>query len=112
MHMKSSEPIPALSSLEALRRNMIYTMFNSVTPEDMQALVAAQVEKGKQGDTKAFREIKDMFLASQQATANVNVRNSFNVEGGVIDAIVKIRERMSREGQCSRRRVSEPSAAA
>jgi len=57
----------------------------------MREIAKVVTEKAKAGDLKAVKMVNDM-IASPESGPSVSVRNSFNVEGGVVDAIVRIRE--------------------
>jgi hypothetical protein len=64
---------PPVPPAEALRRSLLYAMFQAVTGDDMGAIVAAQVEKAKAGDLKAAKFIVDMVQAGGPAgTAGVS----------------------------------------
>lgn len=49
-----------IAAIEALRRNLLYAMLGGVTEGDMRDIVAAQVQKAKEGDTKAAGLIMGM----------------------------------------------------
>lgn len=59
------ETMPTVNAIEALRRNLLYTVLRTVEAEDMEEIVQKQVEKAKAGDGKAARMLMDMVQAGQ-----------------------------------------------
>jgi hypothetical protein len=65
-HPKVSEletAAPPVPAVEALRHNLLYAMFNSVSEGDMAEIVQKQVELAKEGDAKAAKLLMDMIQA-------------------------------------------------
>jgi hypothetical protein len=85
---------PTISAIEALRRNLRWNLLNEITGDDMREIAKVVTEKAKAGDLKAVKMVNDM-ISGPESGPSVSVRNSFNVEGSVIDAIVKVREQIA-----------------
>lgn len=69
---------PGITAAEALRRNLLLAAYEEATPEDMRRLVRKQIDKGLEGDTKAFREVMAIVKAGETPSepATVNVQNN------------------------------------
>lgn len=84
---------PPVSPAEALRRNLLYAMFKAVSADDMRAIVAAQVEKAKDGDGKAARLIMDMVQAGGEAQPpRTHMQQAIVVQGRTGSATLTLSE--------------------
>jgi len=68
--------VPPGSPVEALRRNLLYRMFKTITEEDMGEIVGKQIEKAKGGDDRAARLIIDMVKAEESPVIQIQQNNS------------------------------------
>lgn len=75
------EQAPPVSPVEALRRNLLYAMFNGVTTDDMTAIVAKQVEQAKDGDGRAAQLIIDMVSAGGEPRGATHMQQAIVVNG-------------------------------
>lgn len=75
------QAVPPLPPVEALRRNLLYAMFGAVTEEDMACVVAKQVEKAKQGDSKAARLLIDMVRGEAPGPSRTQMQQAIVVTG-------------------------------
>jgi hypothetical protein len=80
---------PPVDAVEALRRNLLYAMFKGVTGDDVQEIVAKQVEKAKAGDGKAARLIIDMVKDGGSAPTHMQQAIVVNSGDGRQDREVK-----------------------
>lgn len=71
---------PPVPPIEALRRNLLYAMFQGVTTDNMQAIVAKQVEKALEGDHKAAVFVRDMVQAGASQVGGVQNLTINNIE--------------------------------
>lgn len=70
---------PVLTAAQALKNNLLYTMFKSVSESDMEEIVTNQVAKAKDGDHRAAKLIIDMVSSQQPAqtpTQNVYMQQA------------------------------------
>lgn len=85
---------PPVSAIEALRRNLLYAMFQGVTKDDMTAIVAKQVQMARHGDSRAARLIMDMVRTSGEPQ-RVSVTSTQSVQ--VVNPLDDLRCRIALE---------------
>lgn len=71
---------PPVDGVVALRRSLLYAMLNEVKDTDMKEIVRAQMDKAKEGDTKAARLIMDM-VSSGRDSAPTHMQQAIVVNG-------------------------------
>lgn len=95
MRQADVEAIPPMSAIEALRRNLLHAMLNTVSRGDIAEIVEVQVQKAKNGDTKAAKMMIDMIGASQPEP-NISMRQQVMVaEGAASDWRLETRKVLS-----------------
>ncbi|MBM3983833.1 MAG: hypothetical protein FJ304_26915 [Planctomycetes bacterium] len=75
------QAVPALPPAEVLRRNLLYAMLKAVGEDDMAAIVARQVEKAKDGDTRSARLVIELVQASATAPSPTHMQQAIVVTG-------------------------------
>lgn len=76
---------PSINAIDALRRNLLYSMISGISGEDMAQIVAMQVDKAKEGDSKAAKLIMDTIDSAKS-------RESYVEAGAIVDYKVEIRK--------------------
>jgi hypothetical protein len=79
--VQMEEVVPALPPAEVLRRNLLYAMLQAVSEDDVAAVVARQVEKAKDGDTRSARLVIELVQASATAPSPTHMQQAIVVTG-------------------------------
>jgi len=75
------EAAPPLPAVESLRRNLLHAMFQAVREDDIAAIVVKQVEKAKEGDSKAARLLIELVQAGAPTAAPTHMQQAIVVTG-------------------------------
>lgn len=75
------ELAPPVSPIEALRRNLLYNLFQGVTGDDIKEIVEKQTEKAKSGDSKAAKLLIDMIQAGSTERSVTHMQQAVVVDG-------------------------------
>lgn len=87
--------IQPIQATEALRRNLLHAMFDSVSTDDVQQLMEDTKTKAKAGVFKEKKLIFDILLASGsavQSDRSVNVQQAVVVQDGKQDYLTDLRK--------------------
>lgn len=82
---------PSVTAIEALRRNLLYAMFKTVTVVDVNEIVAVQVEKAKGGDGKAAKLILGMVQTASQGASPVYMQQAIIGNGNNVAVLSEVR---------------------
>lgn len=78
-----------VSAIDALRRNLLYAMLKGTSESDMVAIVQKQVDKAREGDSKAAKLVIDMIRPTHEDSQRERM---IREEGGIADYKLEIRK--------------------
>lgn len=73
--------VPAVPPTEVLRRNLLYAMLKAIHEDDMAAIVARQVEKAKEGDSRSARLVIELVHAGGAVLSQTHMQQAIVVTG-------------------------------
>ncbi len=73
---KASHMTASVDDLVQWKMKLRATCINSITPEDMQAIVLAQVERAKKGDSKAIKFVMTLLSGDEVRVTNNIITDS------------------------------------